>query len=610
MRASVCLAVPLLATSVFTATVCDAQQHADSTNARCRGRVTPDPIDSLQVDKAHPRNFIDIYELTARGDRRPILTHEITPTGRVVCESASAQVDRRSKILIIPDRKKLVADEFEGKFSVTARLVRPGSSRAVEVPGYSTIGQPSQVAPVGVASASTIGGTLTVLRRQWDQLETTLAATRTSADTANAKNRERVARLDSTSGEVRRIAGRLQALRENLVSALDSSTALTSTADSSPAAAARRDSNRVSVTRLRTAIQAHEESLNASQLKLAADSIAQRFATRDAFVPEAIALLRVNRSLLLLVKELTRPENLTLVRAAARVRGSVPVIMTSLAGIADSAWTKLVTVDANATKQSGESLVPYENLITELRAAMRQLLVAARNDSSDTAIRTVLLDAVKDAEVSLERNAAEAGDVLVITLTDSVGVPPADRVMEVRLAVRDFGLLARVADALLLVTLPGDGDVAERLIAAESAAAIDGRITTLDLPVRTRGAPTAGVSYGWVLVPRRDYRVAKVWQAFTAIASWLEPGFGFNAAAASVPMRRIVVAPNQDPTETSLDAAITYTLGGHVSLFNGALVWSAGWTLNDARKRHYTGLGISFLSATEKAKQLFKGLGQ
>ena len=83
-----------------------------------------------------------------------------------------------------------------------------------------------------------------------------------------------------------------------------------------------------------------------------------------------------------------------------------------------------------------------------------------------------------------------------------------------------------------------------------------------------------------------------------------------NASVVSVAHKVLTVTPNKPLTETAQDPEIGYTLGAVGSLFDGAILASVGKTLTGDKSRWYTGIGISFLAATEKAKELFKGLSK
>jgi hypothetical protein len=552
--------------------------------------------DSL-VDRQHPRNFVEVLELSPRGDSRVVLTARSVGGARVVCERANPQVDRNSKVVVRIDRQFLHAAEFEGNFSITGRLEGQGTSRAIEVPGYSVIGQEAQVAPVGVAAASTIEGMLGELERHWPDIDTRLSALRSRADSAG---QVRARRLIERGDSIRQLRSKESLLSARIDTAMRQLTTKTTATDSQTTSS--------SIGSLRDSVQVTHERVTALQRDLVGDSISQQLAARPAFVREALGVLRANRAVLLVLNEFAREENLPLIRAVARSRNRMPSVLRSLASSADTTWRLLLNARVTAETPDAE-LTRYDEMITELRAAMRDVTSSDIHSGGNRLdIRPILLGAVKDAEINLRSTGAQVGDVLVLVFTDSVGVPPSNRSVEIRMQVRDFGLIQRVSDAVLLMNLPGERGEARVIADAQSLALSTSKGSALELPVPTRGSPTAGVSFGWVFSPRRDDDYSPLPYPVRATSSWLEPGFGFNAAVASVPMKRIVIASGQPPTEEAVGNQVGYTLGASVSIFGGALVWSSGWTLNSARARRYTALGISFLSATEKARELFKGL--
>jgi hypothetical protein len=69
-------------------------------------------------------------------------------------------------------------------------------------------------------------------------------------------------------------------------------------------------------------------------------------------------------------------------------------------------------------------------------------------------------------------------------------------------------------------------------------------------------------------------------------------------------------ATKTQTTESVKTGDLQYTVGGLVTAFDGALGYSVGWTLNSPRTRLYQSIGVSLFSATEKARELFKGLSK
>lgn len=567
----------------------------------CRDDVARYDAGSAAIDSQHPRYFIEVSELSPRGQSRVILTSRPAPSNpksRVVCERVNAQVDRNSKIVIRLNRDFLREAKFEGNFSIAGRLEGQGTSRSIEIPGYSVIGKETQVAPVGVAAASTMEGMVQELERHWPDVERRLAVLQSRFDSTVQHQVERARRLAEREASLRTLRTRQATLNTRRDSA------------ARQLAAMPQDSQAVATVlgSIRDSLRVLSEEMEQVQRQLTADSITQRLVARPLFLRQGLGVLRENRAVLLVLDEFTRKENLPLVRAAARAQNRLPSVLISLASTADSIWSRLLKVTVSDTTPS-QTLASYDEMVQELRATMRDMTAADdQNGHTRGEIRPILLGAVKDAEINVRQTGARVGEVIVLTFTDSVGVPASDRRAEVRLLVRDFGLTHRISDAILFVNMPGERGAASRIAATKESARLSGSAASLELPVPVRGSPTAGVSFGWVYSPRRDDDYSPIGYPVRGLASWLEPGFGFNASAASVPMKRITLTPDKPPIEEAIGNQVAYMLGGSLSLFDGALVWSGGWTLNGTRAKSYTGLGISFLSATDKARELFKGL--
>jgi hypothetical protein len=105
-----------------------------------------------------------------------------------------------------------------------------------------------------------------------------------------------------------------------------------------------------------------------------------------------------------------------------------------------------------------------------------------------------------------------------------------------------------------------------------------------------------------------EYAPTPFW--LRGLSTWLHPGFGFVAAVPSISQKLVTFTPNKPKTDETKAAVATYTGGLVVSVFDGAISYSIGRTLTGDRARTYRAVGISFLAATAKAKDLFKSLEQ
>jgi hypothetical protein len=219
------------------------------------------------------------------------------------------------------------------------------------------------------------------------------------------------------------------------------------------------------------------------------------------------------------------------------------------------------------------------------------------------------LQSMKDAEITIRQTGASVGDVLVLTIADTIGDSNDNRVLEVRLPVREFGFVRRVTDAILVMNVPGVGET-PRIATAQRLADSTNVGSTLSFPLNLRGSPSAGVSLSWTYLPREDDNYSSLTDGWRDFFDWIRVGVGINASVISVPHKVITISPKAAVAESSQDPEIGYTVGGLVTVFDSAIQWSVGRTMTGDRARTYTAIGLSFLAATDKAKDLFKSLSK
>lgn len=557
---------------------------------------------SLMLDEQHPRYFVEVAEVSRRGNHRILLTSRLRAVKvdnqlfatRVVCERVNPEVSRDSKIVVRPNRSFLFDKRFEGNFSVSARIESATGSRNIEVPGYSMIGKEAQVAPVGVQGATILGGIANETRMQWTMhIKPYLMQARAASEQRQSQTQSAVRRFeqriddvapvtDSLKNELARIQGAPIAPADSVIVA-----------------------QRLIAIGAQLAPAQRLERIYRDSLAGASDRL--KTASRFEYLRGAQNVLREKRHVLIPLHEVIDLRNRTVINALARASKHLPTTIVELASTVETNWKAFVATNL-APNDSG-ALESNALALAQLSSAMDDLTEAWKSNSLTDEVQNILLGAIKDASVDIAANGAQIGENLILTLTDSVGDPMSDRSQDVRMRVRDFGLLRRVSDAILLVNTWADVDIAQRVQGAQVVAnAQGGTATAFDVPVPVRGSPTAGVSFTWTYSPRRDDDFSPLPYWLRATSSWLEPGFGFAALAGSMPMKRVVITPNQPSKEEPADSQIAYAVGGILTVFDGALAWSGGWTVNGSRPRAYTGIGISFLNATEKARDLFKGL--
>jgi len=117
----------------------------------------------LTNDSNHPRNFVIISELDRDGKTHGIL-HPVRrgEKGDVITteEEVNGEVDQRSRILITFDRDALAEAIGNGSLNVvlnvTAQVRDDKGLRQIEVPGYSTVGDPLKPSVASLRSVSSV----------------------------------------------------------------------------------------------------------------------------------------------------------------------------------------------------------------------------------------------------------------------------------------------------------------------------------------------------------------------------------------------------------------------------------------------------------------------
>jgi hypothetical protein len=565
-----------------------------------------DPTDR-SIDAQHPKYFVEVSEVSSRGRGRVIHTSVPSAIGpeRLVCQRINAPVDIESKIVLRVNKTFLELNRFEGKFAITARVDGASGSRPVEVPGYSVIGKASEGDPVRVADLTGMTAAMREIRKEQALIARDLAAafTRANRATPAAKEAARThaddvfglrARLRADSLLLRASLERVRAATDSVRRGLLDTTSTIARAGAS-------------VEEARTQWRQRQDSLARAEATLHNDSVSLiQGAVRDYLV-QARRVFSERRHALTAIDAIAAPENAPLVRMYARAQGRLPELVVRVAQSSDSLWRDLVAQDFTTVADS--LLQSWNGTVGDLNAALHEL--GETNDplQDERVLGTLSINAMRDAEITIRQTGAQVGDILVITVSDTVGDPGANRTLELRLPIREFGFVRRVSDAVLLMNVPGLNEAPE-IDAAQLQADNAGQGSTLSFPLNLRGAPSAGVTLGWTYLPRLDDDYAKVLYPVRVIFNWLRPGVGMNASVVSIAHKIMTITPHERVNEAAKEPEVAYTFGMVTSVFDNALQWSLGRTLTGDRARTYTAIGISFLAATDKAKDLFKALAK
>jgi len=476
----------------------------------------------------------------------------------------------------------------------------------VEVPGYSVIGKASESVPVSVADVSGLAAAMREVRRENEIVKNGLSAARTLTTRANAQV---TARAQADANRWLHLRDSLRADSLSLIQRFAEATAAKQTVDSArtPAASAALQTALSQVELSRQAVNSRLQAARDAAAALRIDSIALGQGTLRPFLTEAQVVFGERRHALTAIKLIGEQDNFPLVKTYARVQGRLPQLVTRLALSVDSLWTALLAKDLRNT--ADDSLGIWDVHVRNLAASLNDLAESDQNGKEDQLLRGLVIDAMKDAEITIRQLGAQIGDVLVLSVTDTVGDPGTHRELQLRMPIREFGFVRRISDAVLLMNVPGVRE-SDELAAAQSTADKSGVGSTREFPLNLRGAPSAGVSLTWTYLPRLDDDYAFVPYPLRSVFNWLRPGVGFNASVISVAHKSITVTPKAPISESAKDPEVGYTFGIVSSAFEGAVQWSVGRTMTGDQARAYSAIGISFLAATDKAKDLFKALAK
>jgi hypothetical protein len=570
-----------------------------------RDRKSFDHGDNV-IDAQHPKYFVEVSEVSSRGVNRMIHTSIPFDSGpeRIVCQRVNAPIDIDSKVVLRINHSFLIRKHFEGKFAVSARVDAASGSRAVEVPGYSVIGKATEGDPVRIADLSGLRAAMVEIRRERLAIEVGLKAAATSTSRATEQIQ---AALTDNSKKVNALRQQIQKDSIQYLKQLGASRALVDSGRLNPQDTAGLGAQSVRLATARDSLINTANDLRDAQAALRNDSIAAARSSTRQFLIAAQQVLAERQHGTYAVRMFTAAENAALVRAFARAQHRLPQLITRTAVLSDSLWGAIAAARLDSLGEN--ELNRWSIALRNFQAALEELSATDDPIEESKTIDAFGIDAMRDAEINVRQTGAQVGDILVITVADTVGDPSANRTLEVRMPVREFGFVRRVSDAVLLMYIPGVDEGAD-IAAAQTAANLTSVGSTLNFPLRLRGAPSAGVTFGWTYLPRLDDDYAALWYPLRSVFNWLRPGIGMNASVVSVAHKVLTITPNKPVTESAQDPEIGYTLGIVGSLFEGAIQTSVGKTLTGDKSRWYTGIGISFLAATEKAKELFKGLAQ
>jgi hypothetical protein len=584
------------------------------------------------IDVAHPKYFTRVVEVTASGHRRPVFSYwtdttatvmpldanplpnpsgqssaqyvgdrEMSRMRRRTCERVNADVDVRSRIVVEFDRTWLIDQEVEANMTVSGNLQTGSSAPRIEIPGYSEVGK-------DIAAAATVhqGAKVAALTSEflssWTDAQKQLDSIRAQADLASqiAKETGVHAAIVERDAALRQINSLQKAFLDTSRRALLDTVAVRSSLHN---AAVRLDSADTRLQRARHTpryLQAIDTtyviaarrllSLRRAQLetplKPLADTASQfilRALAQQGNADAATAQMLV-RQLASVFDAIARPlpavGNQTFGARAAEVTDSIEKLVVLLNGLARFA-------ESGGGTRSGHSW--FSSFASNDRGGRKPYSFALVAD-------------LRDVEVLLSQVGAKAGESIVLHIADSVPGSSGRRQLDVRLRVRELGLVRRISDAVLLLHRRGVGDgyVDPRVVAAREEFRRTGRADPVaEVALPANFIPAAGATLSWTHYQRSG-------GGWRSALDLLTPGFGISVLFTAFPSQTMSFgkpdstgAPPRETVTVSQDK-VQVAAGPVITLFDNALVLGAGWNLNVSQRRFYSAIGFSFVNIAKR----------
>ena len=307
-----------------------------------------------------------------------------------------------------------------------------------------------------------------------------------------------------------------------------------------------------------------------------------------------------NQSLLIIISSVAQTPMEVLASDLSTLRRSFEAI-DSVRGVPDEKTMKsLVTQHANAISAAMADL------------ARNHEKYVAGNPDYDAAVASLL----PSTDIALAPNNAEPGDRVIIRIT-TVDLHQHRRVTDFPVDVGSYGIVRGITDSFLFLNRVVPEGLEDKMIRKRAAdylgkSGLDRELLSpvVNVPVGSRVAPTAGVTYGWIWHPRESTSAFREWgRAF-------HPGWGVNVSFPSYRTKQVTIVPPETTADSANTASIepnaeetqtdlALSLGGVLSMFDGAFQFSGGRILNAPSRRWYWALGISFVGLTTAGKELY-----
>jgi hypothetical protein len=555
--------------------------------------AVPQPLPEDTIDKLHPRYFVRVSEIKPDGDTVLILGRGGAP--RRVILRPDVEIDRRSVLHIDFDRHWMAAqNDFESNLLITGQVTNAKGTQDIQIPGYHVLGEKAQSTPVRSRSSEEIYYLLMAFSRSGGAIVAVLDDLKRSEELVQRED----AGLARKLAQFRSSESNLQALTRELARLRADTTLL--------AFPTREDS----LSRLEQRVVLEERTYRLNDIAATDRRNVRRYLNRSTASVQ-------NRSdeLLALLTRLTSPDNHDVIRAVARRAGIDDALVVESARGATQRVRALASETELTDSATPESINNRLHNLTRIRLGLGTVMALAEQarDMGWAGVNLRLLSGLKEVDLSLPSVAAAPGDALVVTLHNYRDEAARSRSMDVRMRVREFGLVRNVTDSYMFFHRNGVGADYRAGVTADSARAAEVVRSTKAAAEYERALPmnfepALGVTLGWTYYQRRNG------QRLNRFVRWVEPGAGLNVSFPRFATRTATLALSNPADPTSLITQkvsdvrpqIGLSTGLVLTLFDGGVQLSTGYSLASTSKRRYHALGFSFF---EVAKRLAQAAG-
>ena len=576
-------------------------------------------FDSL-YDIQHPAGFVGLYEQTNYNNEYVLFEGWRTPT-EDWNNNPVAEVDLNSRIVVRFNRALILQNHLRlnGEISLRGYLTKAdGSKPAIEIPGYSQIGQQSRVASVSIRSGIALLQALQELRRLSDSLSHIISDTLNTV-TGGRGTKEESDSLDLLSARSKQLRARVDTLSKGVRLFRDSIFLLQ---DSAIHARVRGDT--ASAQHLFLAAQlvsstyqrlnaGYVDSLDAERPldDLAAEirvriNSRQGGSSRKSLLAEKAAVLDAGRPIGILVNQIAASDTVPLDVLSRHVGRDAEVLRReaqTVAGALDTIKETTIPLDtAPGFDAARDSLL---GAITRMRSALADLSTVGMSAAPTPSAPGTVLSLedslakdftyyLKDTYLLVQETGAQPGDEITIIVSNLSQEGDLPREFPLTMRVRQFGLVNHLSDSFLFISRQG--------IRTPNAPAA-GSADTSAAPYNY--LPTPGITFGWTLYYRREWWGASAFR-------WLQPGFGLNV---SFPRfgRTVLQTSSTSPgpattTQTTIQPdGFDLAVGAVITVFDGAIQLSWGRDLTTSNPHRYWAIGFSFIRTVGALQQIAKG---